>query len=571
MTCEMNTPQNKTHTASVQKLDEMNLLQRISYLILFSLGLSLTLFFGVWWFEPSHISQNFHGILHVLDFGLFVLLSYIVWHQIVMDVFAWYVAGYTKVPKQIPAEQGLRVAYLTAFVPGSEPYSMLEKTLKAMTEVDYPHDTWLLDEGNAKEAQELCKKYGVNHYSRAGREEFNTSSGKFTKKTKGGNYNSWLHHHIDSYDVIAQHDMDFIPRKDFLKKTLGYFRDPKVAFVGTPQIYGNLNESWIARGAAEQTYTFYGPLQKGFFGHDMTLLIGANHIFRTTAYKAIDGYTAHITEDMLTGMKLYAHETDWKSVYVPEALLVGEGPSTWAAYFAQQMRWAYGCMDIAFRHAPSLFPTMRGNHTLNYSILMQFYFSGVAQVVGIVLLTIYFIFGVTPANMPLLPIFVLYVPLLAYQLIFQLWLQQLNILPRIERGLLLCGKLLNLAVWPIYFLAFIGVLRGERLSYVVTPKGDQQETVYQPRLFLIHSILGFTTLAGIGIGILTHHISGPMIFWAILNSTFMLYFLVAETSPLFVRECKKLFPKIGSPIRQRRMLAPEFATIKDHHGPAKIK
>ena len=42
------------------------------------------------------------------------------------------------------------------------------------------------------------------------------------------------------------------------------------------------------------------------------------------------------------------HAGRWESVYVPEALAVGEGPTTWAAYFNQQYRWAFGCMNIFF-------------------------------------------------------------------------------------------------------------------------------------------------------------------------------------------------------------------------------
>ena len=54
----------------------------------------------------------------------------------------------------------------------------------------------------------------------------------------------------------------FVPKRNFLTKTLGYFRDPVVAFVGTPQIYGNTSTSLIAQGAAEQLYTFYGSVDQ---------------------------------------------------------------------------------------------------------------------------------------------------------------------------------------------------------------------------------------------------------------------------------------------------------------------
>jgi cellulose synthase (UDP-forming) len=514
--------------------------ERISYYILLTGGLILTIAFGVWWFEPTHIAHNFHGVPHIFDYLFFIILTYIVWHPILMELFGWYVAASVKYPQETEApEPGLRVAYVTAFVPGSEPYSLLEKTVAAMVQVDYPHDTWLLDEGDDPTAKEICRRYGVHHYSRKGKSEFNTVGGRFAKKTKGGNYNAWLHHYDTSYDIVAQHDIDFIPVKNFLTRTLGYFRDPSVAFVGTPQVYGNLDTSWITRGAAEQTYGFYGPLQKGLYGHDMTLLIGANHIVRMDAYRDIGGYSAHIVEDMLTGMQFYTRK--WKSIYVPETLLLGEGPTSWASYFGQQLRWSYGCMDIVFRHCHKLLPKMSPRRIFNYVLLQQFYFIGIAQAIGIVLLTLYFFFGITSASMAFLPLLFLYVPLLIYQQLFQLWIQRFNIQPENEKGFLLRGKVLFISAWPIYFLAFVGALRGKHLTYVVTPKGNEPAGAYQPSLFIPHLIIGSITLLDILVGISLHHTAGLLIFWASLNTIFMCGFFLAESMPLVGARAKKLY------------------------------
>ncbi len=74
-----------------------------------------------------------------------------------------------------------------------------------------------------------------------------------------------------------------------LTRTLGHFRDPYVAFVGTPQIYGNMG-NLIARGAAQQTYMFYGPILRALSSWRMTLLIGANHIVRVAALREVGWY-----------------------------------------------------------------------------------------------------------------------------------------------------------------------------------------------------------------------------------------------------------------------------------------
>jgi len=497
----------------------MNASQRVFFMFLKWTGLLMTLVFAAWWFNPDHIAANFHGWLHLIDFVLFLILSYVIWHQLIEEVHIWTIASDMKKPALMRPQPGQKVAFLTAFVPGKEPYDMLEQTLTAMTAVKYPHDTWLLDEGNDKTAKQICKRLGVKHFSRRGIAEYNTENGYFRAKTKSGNHNAWHDKHGAKYDIVAQIDVDFIPRPDFLTKTLGYFKDPNVAFVGTPQIYGNVNESWVAQGAAEQAYGFYGSTQKGLFGKDMHLLIGANHIIRVAALQDIGGYPGHIVEDHLAGMKLYAQ--GWKGVYVPQRLAIGEGPATWEAYFSQQMRWAYGLIDILFKHSPKVLPRMKRRHAINYYVLQQHYFYGLVQVLGISLMTLYFTTGIQATHMTLAPLLILFVPLVIWQLIMSLWLQQFSIDPKTESGLLLRGRLLTIAAWPIYFLAFIGVITGRRLTYAVTPKGSQQADSVPLSLFWPHAILGTITALDVILAFHQPHQAPMLLFWAIVNTLVM--------------------------------------------------
>ncbi len=499
--------------------------ESIIYAILLSLGLAVVLAFGLWWFSFEHVPQNFTGIFHSVDFLLFIMASYVVWYQITYELLTWVTAIFMKHPVLVPPSRGLKVATATAFVPGKEPYEVLEKALEAMTAVEYPHDTWVLDEGNDGMVKILCARYGAKHFSRHGIAKYNADSGHFKARTKAGNYNAWFDTHGAKYEIVAQHDVDFIPRKDFLMKTLGYFKDPKVAFVGAPQVYGNVTESWIARGAAEQAYGFYGTLQKGFFGLDMQLFIGANHVIRVAAHDSIGGYSGHIVEDHLTGMRLYANR--WKSVYVPEALLVGEGPATWEAYFSQQLRWAYGLIDILFRHTPKIAPKMRPHHAFFYVLLQQYYFFGLAQAIGMLLVALYFVFGITSAEMTLLPLLILYPLFLVMQLIIFIWLQKFYIDPAQESGLHLAGKLLNIAAWPIYVLAFFSALAGKKLDYQVTPKGSAQPAE-APHVgtFLLHLIVGTISALTIAAYFITDHQAPQLLLWALLNVCFMYFFVL---------------------------------------------
>jgi len=484
--------------------------------------------FAVWWFQPQHIPHNFHGPWRILDVLLFGVVSYVIWHSIVMQILTWIIAGHIRDVSAKKPIRNKRVAFITTFVPGAESIELLHKTLPAMQRATYTHDTWLLDEGNNSEVQALCKTYGIHYFSRKPFDQYNTPTGKFATKTKAGNHNSWYDAHGTGYDFVAQIDTDFIPTRDFLTKTLGYFRDPDVAFVGTPQIYGNTGESLIARGAAEQTYRFYGPVLRGLCGMDSTLLIGANHVIRVAALEAIGHYSAHVTEDLLTGMELHAQ--GWKSVYVPEALAIGEGPSTWQAYFKQQMRWAYGCVHILFHHSPRLYKKMSKRQALYYFLLQQHYFSGLAMFLGITSLSMYFLFGLQVAHIALRPFIGFYVPTLAICGLLSLWLQRFNIRKQ-ERGFLWAGRLLSLAVWPIFFLALCRVIAQKKLVYSVTPKGKQHSTPHNHslELFAPHLAIGVLCIADLDAAVVAHRTAPLMLYWAASVAVLMILVPFCET------------------------------------------
>src|SRR6185369_1281527 len=478
-------------------------------------------FFAAWWFNPANIAHNFTGFSRMFDFVLFFLVSYIIMHPILMDILIWSLSSHIVEHTNKTPQEGLKVAFITTIVPASEAIHLLHKCLPAMIKASYAHDTWLLDEGGSDEVKAICDLYGVKYFSRFGKGEYNTRLGKFSKKTKGGNHNAWYDAYGKDYDIVAQIDTDFVPLESFLTDTLGFFRDPKFAFVGTPQIYGNTKDSFIALGAAEQQYYFYATVLRGLHGMETTLLIGANHIIRVAALKDVDLYSAHLTEDLLTGMKLHAKK--WKSVYLPKALAVGDGPSTWESYFNQQMRWAYGCMDIFFNHSFKIFRQMGLRRSVYYFFLQQHYFSGIGMALSIVLLSLYFFAGLQAASVDLLRFAVFYSLILLICWITSVRLQRFNILSGEMSELQMAGRTISVAAWPIYFLAFINVIFGKRISYKVTPKGKKSEfTGRNLRLFTPHIIFGILALIGLISSFFTHRQNILMMFWACNCALFML-------------------------------------------------
>jgi cellulose synthase (UDP-forming) len=513
---------------AMRHVARLPLRQRLTYGLLLVIGLLLAIRFAVFWFSPSRLPRAFSRRLDVGDLAMFAGLTFVIWHRQAMDILGWLICGRVEAQRQpLSPDIGLRVAFLTTFVPGSESIDMLESTLRGILATDYPHDTWVLDEGNDPAVRRLCQRLRVYHFSRYGRREFHHERGIFLTKSKAGNHNSWYIQHAHNYDIVAQVDSDFQVSPEFLTRTLGYFRNPRVAFVGTPQIYGNMS-NWIARGAAQQTYLFYGPVMRALSRRKMALLIGANHIVRVAALHDVGWYRGHLTEDLATGIRL--HAARWESVYVPEPLAVGEGPTTWTAYFSQQYRWAFGCMNIFFSHAPRINYKMRIKHGLLYFLMEQFYFSGLAMVTAIALLTLYYLFGWTPARIQLDQLAFCYGPLLAWRQLMPLWLQRYNVRPEEERGFFWTGRFLTIAVIPIYFLALVGVLRNKRVTFKTTPKGnaDTGEARDSLMVFKPHLILSGVIVSGMTLAIMLGHTGWVFMAWGSVTASLLSSFFFVE-------------------------------------------
>ncbi|TFV85880.1 glycosyltransferase [Blastococcus sp. CT_GayMR16] len=437
--------------------------------------------------------------------------------QLIAAVRTWtvtYHAGQARDPIPMRPQPGLRVAVLTTIVPGKEPVELVMATLRAMRRIrhDGVLDVWLLDEGDDPEVRRRCQELGVRHFSRKGRPEWNQPSGAFRARTKHGNHNSWRVEHELEYDVVAQMDPDHIPFPNFLERTLGYFADRDVAFVVAPQVYGNLTESFVARGAAELAYLFHGIIQRGGNGHDAPLLIGTNHLYRPTAFRQIGGYQDSIIEDHLTSMVVFAsvnEETggNWKGVYTPDIVAVGEGPATYSDFFSQQKRWAYGIWQIARQHSPWVFPEMRTAQQRRSFFALQTHYptTAVAWVGGVVLSMLYLVGGVSVTHLPVLEWGVLFVANLFLGLLFAFCMRRFNLVEHERRSWGLAGMLLDLVTAPVYVAAAAAQLAGRPLSYVVTAKGsaatrDSWRT-FRPHL-LWAAVAGGSMLTGEALG---HH------------------------------------------------------------------
>jgi cellulose synthase (UDP-forming) len=177
-------------------------------------------------------------------------------------------------PAPSPAPAGRTVDVFIATY--NEPLDIVLRTAVAARNMSYPHQTWILDDGARPEFADAAKRIGVGYIVRGpdweGRPRF----------AKAGNVNNALFH--TSGEFIAVFDADQAPEPHFLDRVLGYFDDPEVAFVQTPQDFWNVPRLDPLGSQAE---LFYGPIQQGKDGWGAAFFCGSNAVLRREALMAL--------------------------------------------------------------------------------------------------------------------------------------------------------------------------------------------------------------------------------------------------------------------------------------------
>lgn len=117
------------------------------------------------------------------------------------------------------------------FATYNEDPELVQKGLLAAKQMVYPHEIIInihvLDDGRRTEMAEVAKAEGANYITRTDNVGF-----------KAGNLRNAMENTVGDFIVIC--DADTIVFPDFLSETMGYFRDPRVAWVQTPQWFWDI-------------------------------------------------------------------------------------------------------------------------------------------------------------------------------------------------------------------------------------------------------------------------------------------------------------------------------------------
>ncbi|WP_406000627.1 glycosyltransferase family 2 protein [Streptomyces sp. NBC_00829] len=497
---------------------------------------SLGLF--AWLMQPQHWTERDPNLkndtLLILDIVMLVSIGLIELFRTMNVLSNAHATLVARDPVPVVPESGTKVAFLTSFVPGKEPLEMVTKTLEAAVRIRHRGlmHVWLLDEGDDPAVKEVCARLGVHHFSRKGVPHWNQATGAHRAKTKHGNYNAWLQAHGDNYDFFASVDTDHIPLPNYLERMLGYFRDPDVGFVIGPQVYGNY-DSFVTKAAESQQFLFHALIQRAGNRYGAPMFVGTSNAVRIKAIKQIGGLYDSITEDMATGFEMHrAKNPDsgnkWRSVYTPDVLAVGEGPSAWTDFFTQQLRWSRGTYETILKQYWKGFYSLPAGKLFNYTMMIIFYpMSALNWILAALSCALFLGMGASGVQIDPAIWMMLYGNASALQIGLYIWNRRHNVSPHEPEGSGgLAGMVMSALSAPIYARSLMDAVLRRKSKFVVTPKGDSSSPDTLFGTFRIHLFFILVFGGSLGASFFNGHSHPAMITWATLA-------LLITAAPIF--------------------------------------
>jgi len=351
------------------------------------------------------------------------------------------------------------------FIPTyDEPIFILRRTLIGCQAIEYANKKiYLLDDTRRPEMKQLAEELGCGYMTRPD-----------NRYAKAGN----LNHAIakTSGELIVVFDADFIPTKNFLIRTVGFFQQEKVALVQTPQTFYNIDP--IARNLGlENVLTpeeevFYRQIQPIRDGAGSVVCSGTSFVVRRSALEAIGGFvTDSVSEDYFTGIRISA--IGYRLVYLDEKLSAGLAAENISAHAIQRLRWARGTLQAFFIKAnPLTIPGLRPIQRLAHLEGLLHWFTSISRVGFLIMPLAYSFLGVLPLRASPAELLYFFLPYYLVQLTVFSWLNYRS------RSALLSDIYSLVLTFPLALTVIKVMLNPFSRGFKVTPKGTKSDRFY---------------------------------------------------------------------------------------------
>ncbi|MEO0988250.1 MAG: glycosyltransferase [Cyanobacteria bacterium J06639_14] len=341
-----------------------------------------------------------------------------------------------------------------------EPEFILRRTVIGCQALEYePKTVYLLDDTRRPEIKALAAELGCEYITRPD-----------NRHAKAGNLNNAIPQ--TQGELLVLFDADFVPTKNFLTRTVGFFQDPNVALVQTPQSFYNPDP--IARNLGlEDVLTpeeevFYRQIQRVRDGAGAVVCAGTSFVVRRAALASVGGFvTEAVSEDFFTGIQLAAK--GYRLIYLNEKLSAGLAAENIAAHALQRVRWEQGTLQAFFiKSNPMTIPGLKPLQRLAYLEGLLHWFSSVARV-GFLVMPLVYVFGIIPLRATESEVLYFFVPFYLVQLSVFSWLNYRS------RSALLSDVYSLVLAFPLALTVFQVMLRPFSKGFKVTPKGTASD------------------------------------------------------------------------------------------------
>lgn len=234
----------------------------------------------------------------------------------------------------------------------NEKYTV-ERLLKAVTKLDYPSERiqiQVLDDSTDDTAKlvkglvEVYKSQGVNleWLHRTNRQGYKAGALSEALPSATG-------------ELIAIFDADFVPKPDWLKKTVPLFQNRKLGCLQTRWGHTNRNYSALTRAEAMAIDGHFIIEQTARSRNDLFLNFnGTAGMWRRACIEDAGGWQWDtLTEDL--DLSYRAQLRGWKIDYLPDVVVPAELPAQVEAFKKQQFRWAKGSFQVVRKILPQVF------------------------------------------------------------------------------------------------------------------------------------------------------------------------------------------------------------------------
>ena len=242
--------------------------------------------------------------------------------------------------------------FVTVQLPIYNEMYVIERLIDAVAEFDYPRDRFeihILDDSTDETLEIVRKK--VEEYKAKG---FNIEQ-VLRKERKGYKAGALKDGMANAKgDFMAIFDADFLPRRDFLRKTIPHFRDEKVGVVQTRWEHINENYSLITKLQALQLNVHFTVEQSGRMqGNHMLQFNGTAGVWRRKTIEEAGGWEADtLTEDF--DLSIRAQLKGWKIKFLEGIGSPAELPAEMNSLKSQQFRWMKGGAETAKKMLPTV-------------------------------------------------------------------------------------------------------------------------------------------------------------------------------------------------------------------------